>query len=1123
MDRHDAWNLNNADERDDEPFYCSAVHRPEDIIYAGSDTEESHEEVTKKRLRYEYHARRYKGGHLPVLQSASLRGPLTRESGWINPWGYRPRQNSDWWQPGSEDMLFTRENVMKRAVDHGLGYLQPAEALAWCKAAAKAEAEAIRSKDEQADILETIEMNAEKEDRQISEIVPPETQLFTKRRNHRTHSDLIHSQWKTEQSVTKSHNSDIGHINEVEDNPARGQKRDADSQWLRGSYISKRSKWDGPAVSSPTPDIQGERDRRQRQSSSRSAASGKGQPHSAAHFSAGVSQERFTMSHARGNTQNTAPVKESSNRKNHDMSNRSNPPSIPNNSNHGYQLDDLDELHDNSLVSVSMIKLQPSNAKSRRKSLDTADCSLSNLELDEFIAISPPDRQPETPAAIDCESSSRPLEPISNSLPTLPRHTQKSARKPEQSTSMEDDIFITAVAMSSRDLERFQYRKKRKILQPDACEHKSSGLEEVPQRLGSKTKTLDVQNRVDGEGSVSTTTAIIATTFDATAVCTTGKILSTQHSIPSTSKRSDASWDMMEDLAQYSSVNRPSKGSPGMHLAVGDTPHQILDSIKADESVSKDGWHLPLPRESTTVDGAITGSQNASQQPLSLVEAHVNESPDPNDVSTQSYNSTHSQVPKSTDGRSKSPSEAHFTLPKAESIPVQQDPGSPHKAVQAEMEDVQQVLSQSFPSITSENSTKNYLDHCPQDSLGADIGELGEENLLESGNGRGQVSEPDTRRIPEAKSLCAQDAESREQSSSEVDKGGEQTPGADSEVSWQGCGPQSPWMAVDAVAVPNGNGKKYHGDESFMLPDSEQEMPPPESKPAERDGLSEELGWTYLKRVTTPDVDRTQPFRNFRTPTLSPGRNALHVVNDNLPSTQLLVDATTNNPWTSNMKTASSAKSTKRVSFGLLPSKEQRGDSQPESFGHFKQSPGSPPPPQKVDRFREEDTFDDGTTEVDKFGRHFIAVGAFKHFLPEKINSPFKSSPAIGAMAGAFIEADQETSSEQDRRESPCNSPSRHLKPMSEAKANVRLQESRSDGLSLMDSFMISPNGKIKAVTTVMTDFEMEDNFDTVLGDVGDFLEDWSVDAELKKARESASSKDPESNGTKRRRLFGLI
>jgi len=38
-------------------------------------------------------------------------------------------------------MLFTREKVMKRAADHGLGYLGPTEALAWCKASAEAEAQ----------------------------------------------------------------------------------------------------------------------------------------------------------------------------------------------------------------------------------------------------------------------------------------------------------------------------------------------------------------------------------------------------------------------------------------------------------------------------------------------------------------------------------------------------------------------------------------------------------------------------------------------------------------------------------------------------------------------------------------------------------------------------------------------------------------------------------------------------------------------------------------------------------------------------------------------------------------------------------------------------------------------
>lgn len=122
----------NTDDRDDEPYRCSPAYGEDDIVCLGSDSEETAEEVAQKHQRYEAEAQRCSKGQLPILQSACLKGPF--ETGWVNPWRYRPakKQNQDWWQPGSEDMLFTRAKVMERAAAHGLGYLEPADALS-CK------------------------------------------------------------------------------------------------------------------------------------------------------------------------------------------------------------------------------------------------------------------------------------------------------------------------------------------------------------------------------------------------------------------------------------------------------------------------------------------------------------------------------------------------------------------------------------------------------------------------------------------------------------------------------------------------------------------------------------------------------------------------------------------------------------------------------------------------------------------------------------------------------------------------------------------------------------------------------------------------------------------------------
>ncbi|KAI1506125.1 hypothetical protein F5X99DRAFT_365618 [Biscogniauxia marginata] len=72
----------------DEPIYCAAPLPldPDDIICAGSDEELDHAARVSKRLRYEEQGLRYLRGKPLRIHSASLRGPFERSSGWQNPW-----------------------------------------------------------------------------------------------------------------------------------------------------------------------------------------------------------------------------------------------------------------------------------------------------------------------------------------------------------------------------------------------------------------------------------------------------------------------------------------------------------------------------------------------------------------------------------------------------------------------------------------------------------------------------------------------------------------------------------------------------------------------------------------------------------------------------------------------------------------------------------------------------------------------------------------------------------------------------------------------------------------------------------------------------------------------------
>ena len=66
--------------RCDEP-----VHNLDDVLLSGSD-DEYYDSPTERCRQLEKQARLYLQGHRPLILSASLRGPFSRESGWRNPW-----------------------------------------------------------------------------------------------------------------------------------------------------------------------------------------------------------------------------------------------------------------------------------------------------------------------------------------------------------------------------------------------------------------------------------------------------------------------------------------------------------------------------------------------------------------------------------------------------------------------------------------------------------------------------------------------------------------------------------------------------------------------------------------------------------------------------------------------------------------------------------------------------------------------------------------------------------------------------------------------------------------------------------------------------------------------------
>ncbi|KAK5997706.1 hypothetical protein PT974_00062 [Cladobotryum mycophilum] len=71
-------------------IYCEASCQPEDVFYQGSE-DEDYEDTNTRRQRYEAAGKRFLNGNVPLLLSATLRGPFDQESGWVNPWRSKNR------------------------------------------------------------------------------------------------------------------------------------------------------------------------------------------------------------------------------------------------------------------------------------------------------------------------------------------------------------------------------------------------------------------------------------------------------------------------------------------------------------------------------------------------------------------------------------------------------------------------------------------------------------------------------------------------------------------------------------------------------------------------------------------------------------------------------------------------------------------------------------------------------------------------------------------------------------------------------------------------------------------------------------------------------------------------
>jgi hypothetical protein len=328
---------------------------------------------------------------------------------------------------------------------------------------------------------------------------------------------------------------------------------------------------------------------------------------------------------------------------------------------------------------------------------------------------------------------------------------------------------------------------------------------------------------------------------------------------------------------------------------------------------------------------------------------------------------------------------------------------------------------------------------------------------------------------------------------------------------------QSPWTAVsveslrpDLSSESRSNGSKCKGNSNItsrhlkVLPIDEAESAALSSK-AEGVAAIDEAG--------RDEEDSFKPFRSlFKNSTQQSDK--LGQPPARFPSTQTLIDAATANPWNSAFKKPRRYKSDKRVSFGPLLL-EEVDNAAIDATSKPTERMESPPPPAGTLRL----------TQLDDPFHHKLKatrdLEVTEESLTKFMNTPWddipaikprakppSSSPAVAAMAEAFIAADQQSLYKRldiKERSKPAKFLPATTKPMEKfiharvwtAPEQPELRSSSSPDAS----FSIAPSGKVTAVSIEAPGCDAEDNLHAVIEDMGSFLEGWDVELELKKAK----------------------
>ncbi|CAG8973820.1 hypothetical protein HYALB_00005565 [Hymenoscyphus albidus] len=1123
----------------EEPYYNSSAYLPEDLICEGSDNEQSEQEIRAKRKRYEEHARRYTRGFMPTLQSTSLTHSLDN---WSNPW----RKQSHIRERPAARVAHCHTPELNATDNRG------------CEQDGTTEGGETGGPDD-----ETRYSSLQNE--QIRSTIIPASE-----------GSLASSSWATEQNDTMmlrqshtqnmdsrpnaqiSNNDTSPHSDDEQHTGLQSRKRgglDGNPTWLKGSYPSKRARWEGPSLATPTPNLAGLNSRIQRP---RPAVRREpGDWDSTQHLSSPnpfASFQDIPRKALQNNNQEglVLPPVQTPLSGNYQISKQ--PLTLP-----GWTPDfqplysNTMVIHDQEITSEPPTRIGPSQ-RSRHVERRYTESPVERETLSyDPIRLFPLYKTPGSIAGNkDLQSTGRYTLPLSSPL-TDPRsraaqttsrekgdlvtkvpallHSSVKKRCASQPGMEEGNSFVTEVAAASQNLEEFQYRKRRpkkeksSPLKLRSSEHEHQAISIGRQSLkisqpinisGGVPELSEAASEIgvieQGEGKTNTHQAIHLEIQEAEVensvhkehgedenVLASGPIaLWYTHSSPK------KSCSIQEEERSSENEETDGEDSSDHEDEVGQSLHNLRDILSQSSSPVNDPPEVvvSIPEEAVA-DSHISASPilsslvpvsqllpNSAHQisrkysPEGDDNAKVETSRCIYDFSTQSFNTTpqRSAIPQLSQGSSVSSraTESHSQKRGRDSESVEQAPlespfaplddvlgsGSSNRIVQSGEPDVILRCRLSTSPHTSDPASSPV--NSARSQISGSISSIGQDD----------VEYVSARAPPEAVDLVV------------VDQIHSKTPVQVSQVLQPE--EQSPW-AVASIVPPYSNGIPSEVKHTQSI---DHDLHDREAMDTTDHAPLEDTSWQHIERPQTPENDDLRPFNDLMTPPPQLSAKSPDASEYEPQNTQDLIEAATNNPWKTPKRNP--AKPGKRVSFGILEEEEEKTEPvRSRSVRRY-----SPPPLKAIELF-EEETLADGTI-ASGFKKHFSAIRNPRRLILE--NSITNNSPSVGAMAEAFVTADQEAPKEASR------GPSRYLKPRTTNVMRWDDSEDLEDSISNLNSPTKSKGDGFQ------TNFNMDD----VLGEVADFLGEWSVEADIQKARELNKTSEAEDNGAKRRRLFGI-